>query len=118
MKRLTGILLWTLAFLALLLAADQFLLRVSLKAPAYATARNFYLDFRTRLLHPNVPVKAAPAVSAEHREKKRRAPAPAASRGERTLRYVWVDGNGELQFADSLSEIPPAFRKGAKPLKP
>jgi hypothetical protein len=116
MKRLAGFLLWTVVFLVLLLAADQFLLRVPLKAPAYTTARNFYLDFRSGLLHPKAARKAAPAVSASRREKKRSAPARVAS-PEPTPRYVWVDGQGELRFADSLAEIPAAFRKEAKPLK-
>jgi hypothetical protein len=116
MKRLAGFLLWTTVFLALLLAADQFLLRVPLKAPAYATARNFYLDFRSRLRHAGAVGKTAPPATAASQRKKGNTPVAAAS-AEQSPRYLWVDAGGELQFADSLSEIPAAFRKDAKPLK-
>jgi hypothetical protein len=32
-------------------------------------------------------------------------------------RYIYVDADGELQFADSLEDIPPALRKDAQPMK-
>ena len=42
-------------------------------------------------------------------------PAPAA--GVSAPRYVYVDGQGELRFADRLEEIPAAYRKDAQRLE-
>ncbi len=141
--------LWTMVFLALLLAADQLLIRMPSSAPALAVVQDFYRDFRGRLFglvdgkaersieevieraesqrrpagKPGVStlpaVKDAEKIS---RPARKPAPAPAAKAaapapaGE-DPRYLYVDGNGDLQFAASLDEVPARFRKDAQPMQ-
>ncbi|TFG89652.1 MAG: hypothetical protein E4H17_00215 [Gemmatimonadales bacterium] len=72
MARLLSILLWTTVFLLIMLAIDQFLLRVPASVPAHAAVATFYRDLRSRLLDlavaksplpvkaPGAPAKPAP----------------------------------------------------------
>ncbi|BCR06994.1 hypothetical protein DESUT3_40630 [Desulfuromonas versatilis] len=139
-------LLWTLVFLALLLAADQALIRLPAEPPALAAVRDFYQDFRRRLVglvdgggdrsiealieraesSPARPPKPErPRSSAQAKPPASRAaaqPAPPSSSQPPQApvtgpRYLYVDGQGDLQFADSLEEVPAAFRKDAQPLQ-
>jgi len=126
MNKLLKFLLWSVVFLALLLACDQLLLRVPMRQPALATVRSFYLDFRGRLLglgERRPPATIDQLIDREVRSQSpppRKAPpaarttAPAA--GE-TPRYLYVDGEGNLQFADRLEEIPQRFRSSARPME-
>ncbi len=115
MKRLAGFLVWSFLFLALLLAMDQVLLRAPLKAPGYTAVREFYLDFRSRLLGRaekdpiETILKQHPSTEPAHR--------PSTVSPNASPRYLYVDEQGALQFADSLKEIPPALRKSAKRLE-
>lgn len=124
MKRLLKFLLWTLVFCALLLAVDQTLLRVPLQQPALAAVRSFYLDFRQRLIHlGSRPAPASIDAVIEQAQKKAppapgaKAPEPASAPAKEPApkgRYLYVDGHGELQFADRLEDIPPPFRREAR----
>ncbi len=142
MKRFLSLLLWTAVFCGLLLALDQALLRLPLQRPEpLAAVRDFYVDFRERLLHLSfkpVPTKAPPAVRRNEAPEPSGHPAstPPGSRPAAALpaaepkgsdrphptpppmRYVYVDSAGTLQFADRLEAVPPAFRKAARPLEP
>lgn len=115
MKRIGVVILWSFLFLALLLAMDQVLLRESLPIPGYPAVRQFYLDFRSRLLAgaEKTPVKMAAPRQVPTAPPSSRASATPA---ERTPRYLYEDARGELQFADSLKEIPPPLRKSARRL--
>ena len=66
MKRLLSFLLWTAVFCCLLLAFDQLLVRLPWQRPAaLAAVRDFYVDFRERLLHLSLhpaPSRNAPVV--------------------------------------------------------
>jgi hypothetical protein len=110
MKRTARIIFWTLLFFLLLLGVDQFLLRIPAKAPAHVEARGFYLDFRSRLLRmaetEPIPLPARSVSGSRGAE--------AAT--ESAPRFLYVDGQGQLQFVDSIEEIPPAFRREAQPL--
>jgi hypothetical protein len=126
MNKLTKFLLWSVVFLALLLACDQLLLRVPMRQPALATIRSFYLDFRGRLLHlgehrppPTIDqlidreVQSPPPLPAA----KRLAPAAKTAAPASGPRFLYVDGEGNLQFADRLEDIPRKYRKAARPME-
>ncbi len=101
---------WVIVFFCLLLAVDQFLLRVEFKSGGMQVAREFYLDFRTRLIGLGSdagPKSVEEAIGAK--------PPTAVIRVEGdSPRYLYADENGQLQFANSMEEIPPEFRKGAQ----
>jgi hypothetical protein len=118
MNRTTKAIIWTFVFLLLLLAVDQFLLRVDFAQPQMRIVRSFYLDFRQRLL--TLGGSSAPDSVDEIIESERRGVTPAQTPQRKTAaspRYLYVDQDGTLQFADSLEEIPPALRKGAQRLE-
>ena len=113
MKKLFSFLLWTLIFALLLVGADQFFSRVEPQGRTWTEVRSFYLDFRQRLL--NLPQSV---------DTPRQAPSPAAVTADQAppevkakARYLYVDGNGDLQFADGLEEVPLQFRKDAQKLE-
>jgi len=116
MNRTGKAIIWTFVFLLALLAADQFLLRVEFSQPQLQVARKFYLDFRQRLVslgRTSGPKSVEAVIDA--------ADTPPASTPQRQPgkgpRYLFVDEQGALQFADSLEEIPPSLRKGAQRLE-
>lgn len=108
MKSLGRFLLWSLVFLLILAGLDQLLVRVRLRTPVLAQGQDFYREFRGRILSRPRP----PARPQEPEERLRRSrpssPGP---------RYVYVDGSGAIQFADSLEEVPAPFRGEARSLE-
>lgn len=123
MSRLMKFFLWAVVFLGLALAADQLLLRVPMQQPALAAIRGFYLDFRHRLLGFDGPGPASieQAIDQAAPPQKKTGPAPAPPVTQNTLdapRYLWVDADGTLQFAERLEDIPRPYRSKAKPLQP
>lgn len=107
--------LWGLFLLLLIATVDQVLLRVELPVPGYEAVQNFYTDFRSRLfgLVERDPI----AAKIPHTEKS--SPAKGATPttvGKKKIRYLYADGEGALQFADSLDEVPLQYRKNAQPL--
>lgn len=116
MNRTGKAIIWTFVFLLALLAADQFLLRVEFTQPQLRVARKFYLDFRQRLVslgRASGPKSVDAVIDA--------AGSPPATPSQRQPasgpRYLYVDEQGTLQFADSLEEIPPALRGKAQRLE-
>jgi len=112
MNKTSKAIFWVIVFFALLLTVDQFLLRVEFSSGGMHAAQEFYLDFRQRLIglgsgeEPNsveevITGKEAMAPVQE-------APSP---------RYLYADENGQLQFANSMEDIPPKFRKDAERLE-
>lgn len=143
MGRTLKFLLWAAVFCGLLLALDQVLLRVPLRQPGLAAVQDFYRDFRGRLLElgggapgsieavidgappPSPPGRSVPADANEAppaRPDAGVAPGggqpPPASAAPAGPRYLYVDEDGELRFADTLEEIPQRFRADAQPLEP
>ena len=116
MKKMTGFLVWSLVFLLVLLAADQLLVHVKLEGKGLTAVQTFYLDFRSRLF---ALVDGQPAPSVESLIKQAETPPtkpagpPAA---EKSPRYLYVDRDGELHFAESLQEVPAEFRQEAQAL--
>jgi hypothetical protein len=132
MHRLIKPIVWVVLFLVMLLAIDQFLVQVPPVNPAHAAISNFYRDFRNRMIELVFGEKKAAPESIEDvietRQKQKPAEAssgskPAQARAVKTdssksspQRYIYSDNNGELQFADSLQEVPEKFRKQAQPI--
>jgi len=112
MNKTSKAIFWIIVFFALLLAVDQFLLRVEFKSGGMQVAREFYLDFRQRLI--GLGSVAGPS-SVEEVISGKDEPAPAAEGA--APRYLYADENGQLQFANSMEDIPPRFRKNAERLE-
>jgi hypothetical protein len=132
-------LLWSVCFLLLLLALDQMALRLKPTTPLLQELQSSYREFRSRLLgrpaEPPLTIEAV--IDRDTTRLLRKAPAapppqPAPNKHSASVpskvtkppaappaadRYIYVDADGELQFADSLEDIPPALRKDAQPMK-
>jgi len=131
MRRLAVFLFWTIVFIALAVGTDQLLLRVEMPLPVLAEVRTFYVDFRGRLLQlREAPPKGRPASRPAAPPSPAAAPvrppqpppatkkgAPASSAETPSPRYLYVDRGGELRFADSLEEVPAAYREEAQRLE-
>ena len=134
MHRLIKPIFWTLLFFAMLLAIDQLLVQVPPLHPAHAAVTTFYRDFRGRLIdlafgekkgapksveaviekQQTAEGKAAPKDAGTTDKKPARAAKSAPP--EQAQRYIYSDGKGELQFADSLEEVPEQYRAQAQPM--
>lgn len=117
MFKITRWFIWGLFSLLLLTAIDQIMLRADLPIPGYVEIREFYVDFRSRLLGltGNDPV----ARTITTNRQKPAGSKPSNSSGPATkvpLRYLYVDTDGALQFADSLDQVPLQYRRDAQPL--
>lgn len=138
-------LFWSFCFLALLLTLDQLALRLQPSTPLLQELQSDYREFRRRLFGttppltieavinadsappvkkplksiqkkplqtaPKTPLRAPTKVSAPQPRQQQTAAAPTVNH------YLYVDGEGELQFAERLEDIPAALRRGAQPLK-
>lgn len=133
MRRLIKPIFWTILFLAMMLAIDQFLVQVPPIHPAHAAVRNFYQDFRSRLIdlafnEKKAEPKTIEAVIEKRQKDQKVAPKKsvkteaeqtgAASRpqGQKPQRYLYSDGKGELHFVDSMDEVPDEYRGQAQPM--
>jgi hypothetical protein len=134
MHRLIKPIFWTLLFFAMLLAIDQFLVRVPPLHPAHEAVTSFYHDFRGRLIDLAFGVKKSEPETVEAviekqqtaegkvvpkdaaaTDKKPARSAKSAPPGQ-AQRYIYSDGKGELHFADSLGEVPEQYRGQAQPM--
>lgn len=113
MLKLLRMLLWLVLVLAVVGGLDQLLVRVPLAAPGLSPVQTFYVDFRSRLLGL---VGVKPVAAPTSIEKVIEATSAAPQQHKKSQRYLYVDETGELQFADSLSQVPLRFRKSAQPL--
>lgn len=134
-----GALLWTICFLALLLALDQLALHLKPATPLLQELQSGYRTFRSRLLghRPQPPLtieavidrnsnRPSPKTTVQPSPKplKRKVETPPRKTAVKQPtatpaagKYLYVDADGELQFADRLEDIPPALRKEAQPLR-
>jgi len=117
MFKLTRWFIWGLFSLLMLTAADQVLLRVDLPVPGYTEIHEFYVDFRSRLLG----LAGKDPVGRMISTRKKVMPPSQAKKTARTAgpsegRYLYVDSEGALQFADSLNQVPLQYRRDAQPL--
>ena len=114
MLKLLKYFLWLIVILALMVGFDQLMVQLPLHSPGLKQTQQFYLDFRTRLtgLCRQGPSSQPDAIEAVI-EKTTTAPAQPT---KKSSRYLYVDGDGTLQFADSLQQVPSQYRKEAQPL--
>jgi hypothetical protein len=113
MLKILKMLIWLVLVLIVVGGLDQFLVRVPPDTPGLSQVQTFYVDFRTRLLGL-VGVKAVPAPASIEQVIEATRSAPQQAR--KPQRYLYVDEAGELQFADSLAQVPSKFRQAAQPL--
>ncbi len=113
MLKLIKYFLWLVVILALSLGFDQLMLQLPLPAPGLKQTQEFYVDFRSRLIGLLNGSTAAPAdpIDAVISAKARPAKTKQASH-----RYLYVDADGNLQFADSLQQVPARYRDSAQPM--
>lgn len=108
--KLIRFILWVVVTLVLVVVADQLMIRRHFTTPVLTETQVFYRDFRARLLTmrrtDGFDDRIGQAIEAEMKT-----PADAAS-----SRYLYVDAAGVLHFADSLDEVPPAYRQGVQRL--
>mgnify|MGYP001237905385 CR=1 FL=1 len=113
MKKIVSFLLWSVCFVVLLAIGDQFLLRYPGKSvPVLHEFQQFYRSFRSRLLDTELP---SPVEQASPGRQVQNVSVPPVATPQ-APQYVYVDQDGQLNFAVSLDEIPRAFRDGAQPL--
>jgi len=114
MLRLLKYFLWVVVVLALTLGFDQLMVELRLHTPGLKQTQRFYIDFRTRLVELlKGDTSPQPDIIKAVIEKTATAPKPAA---KKPSRYLYVDGAGTLQFADSLQQVPSQYRQDAQPL--
>lgn len=118
MFKMTRWFLWGLFTLLLLTALDQILLRVDLPVPGYAQVHEFYVDFRQRLVGLTGQDPVARTISTNRQPEARTTSSSSAPKTAPKVqpRYLYVDGDGALQFADSLDEVPLQYRRDAQPM--
>jgi hypothetical protein len=100
--------LWMMVAVAVMLAGDWLLMQRTFDAPGLHQGQRFYRDFRTRLLNLNSPTQdpIGQAIEAE----------TTPGQGTSTPRFLYVDRDGELHFADHLEQVPEAYRQSAQSL--
>ncbi len=112
MLKLLKYFLWLVVLLALSVGFDRLMLTLPLHTSGLKQTQQFYVDFRTRLIglfgaKPESPPDVIEAVI-------KKAVTPAATPAEKTGRYLYVDNDGVLQFADSLQQVPSKYRQAAQ----
>lgn len=134
MHRLIKPIIWTALFLLMMLVIDQLLVQVPPVHPAHSAVSNFYRDFRSRLIdlafneQKTAPESIEAVIEKQQKEQtvaakkksdkpgqKQTKPAVQAT-PEKTQRYLYSDDEGELQFTDSLDEVPEKYRPTAQPM--
>jgi len=115
MFKITRWFIWGLFSLLLLTAIDQVLLHVSLPVPGFQNVQEFYVDFRSRLLGLVKKDSVGQMISSSTKSPAAESQ-PVTSSTKKPTRYLYVDGEGSLQFVDSLDEVPLQYRRDAQPL--
>ena len=113
MNRTAKAIIWTILFVVLLLATDQFLLRVNFSQPQMQVARSFYLDFRQRLITLGGGQESVETVIESSQSETIPGLVLRRNEGE-TPRYLYLDQDGNIQFADSIEDIPRELRDQAE----
>ncbi len=114
MLKLLKYVLWVVVILSLSLGFDQLMIKLPLNAPGLKQTQLFYVDFRARLVElMGVGAVLRPASIESVIEKTATSPVESA---EKNSRYLYVDAGGNLQFADSLQQVPKKYRQNAQPL--
>ena len=114
MNKSSKAIFWVIVFFLVLLGADQFLIRVEFRSGGMQVAQEFYLDFRQRLFGLGQTSDPASVDAVIGEEKKQQ---PASTRQAEAPRYLYADENGQLQFANSMEDIPSQYREQAERLE-
>jgi len=102
--------LWVILTMVLVVVVDQLMIRRHFTTPVLEEAQTFYRDFRTRLLTLGHTDGRDDRIGQTIEAQKD----PSAEGAQ--SRYLYVDAAGVLHFADSLKEVPPAYRQSAQQL--
>jgi hypothetical protein len=114
MLKLFKYFLWVVVILSLSIGFDQLMLKLPLHTPGLKQTQQFYVDFRTRLISLFGPeAKSQPDVIKAIIKK---TSSPSTPVPKKAGRYLYVDSNGILQFADSLQQVPSQYRQNAQPM--
>jgi hypothetical protein len=133
MHRLIKPIFWVFLFLVMILIIDQFLVQVPPVHPAHATVSTFYRDFRNRMIdlvfgeRTSEPQSIEAVIETQQNSSHNKAhdvgkatkkiPSSASPvKSKAPQRYIYSDSKGELQFADSLEEVPKEYRGQAQPM--
>ncbi len=114
MLKLIRYFLWLAVISALAIGFDQLMRKVPLQTPGLRETQTFYIDFRTRLLGLTAKDNATAddRIETMINRSAQRSSLPATP----PQRYLYVDDSGDLQFADSLQQVPVKYRSNAQPL--
>ena len=113
MKTVVRCFFWSILCLVLIIGGDQLLCRFSPQHPSLQVMQKFYTDFRGRLLGLFQPHSIEAVIEKQHQPSPSQPSSPAGS-----TRFLYKDADGQLQFADSLEQVPPPYRAEAKPMYP
>ena len=123
--------LWLVVVLTLMLSFDQLMISFPLTTPGLSQTQKFYVNFRQRVGNlvyriaekPQSALKKADKVASPTRQKsspdtiaKVISKSAVTNVKQEASRFLYVDAQGDLQFADSLEQIPKRFRESAQPL--
>ena len=116
MLKLLKLFAWLIVGGILLIAFDQFLVRIPLDVPGVSQAQTFYVDFRSRLLGLVGIDGVAKRPEKSIEQLIETTSAASTPKTQPPQRYLFVDETGTLQFADSIELVPARFRDSAQPL--
>ncbi len=123
MKKFTFAIVWMVSFVLLMLVCDQFLVRYpGADTPMLNEFQSFYKDLRQRVLaleyhsQPHSVQQVISDRSTRISDLNRRQDKDVVQDGTDIGRYIYVDEQNTLNFADSLEQIPVQLRAGAKKL--
>ena len=108
---------YTLGFVVILILSigfDQIMTKTPLNTPGLKESQTFYVDFRARFIGLFVSGSHKPKNTIENVIEKSTQRTPVTK--SQPTRYLYVDDNGVLQFADSLKSVPLKYQNDAQPL--
>ena len=108
--------LWLVVILVIAVGLDQTLVRMPMAVSGLQQGQAFYVDFRSRLLAlvaGTVAVTPQPNAIDVVIERSALSSIDSAAKSKR---YLYVDADGTLQFADSLELVPVKYIEVAQPL--
>lgn len=108
-------LLWVVVIISLTAGLDALMSGPRMQTPGLKESQKFYVDFRSRLLGL-FSIGGKPGATDGIEKVIEKSAGPGAEIPARQTRYLYVDKDGALQFADSYQQVPARYRKDAQPL--
>lgn len=108
---------YTLGLVAILILAigfDQIMIKSPFSTPGLKESQLFYVDFRARFIGLFISDSHKPKDTIENVIEKSTQQMPVPT--SQAKRYLYVDRNGVLQFAESLKSVPLEYQKDAQTL--